>query len=177
MPRLIICLLVAIWQLGALPCWSQEKAAQKSRLAPPTPTKANVKYGEHEMHVLDFWEAKGDAPKPLALHIHGGGFVGGDKTSLNAGTLKQLLDSGIHASSAILRAYALPPAVPKERLTTLRDAFMATMKDKDFAAEITKANLELNPLSGAEVENIVRKLYQVDANLAGKLKEILVPKK
>jgi len=54
---------------------------------------------------------------------------------------------------------------------------MATMKDKDFVAEISKANLELNPLSGAEVENIVRKLYQVDANLAGKLKEILVTKK
>jgi hypothetical protein len=54
---------------------------------------------------------------------------------------------------------------------------MATMKDKDFAAEITKASLELNPLSGAEVENIARKLYQVDANLTGKLREILVPKK
>jgi hypothetical protein len=27
------------------------------------------------------------------------------------------------------------------------------------------------------VESIARKLYQVDSNLAGKLKEILVPKK
>ena len=90
---------------------------------------------------------------------------------------KQLIDTGIHANSAILRAYALPPGTPKERLSVLRDAFMATMKDKDFAAEITKANLELNPLSGVEVESIARKLYQVDSNLAGKLKEILVPKK
>jgi tripartite-type tricarboxylate transporter receptor subunit TctC len=90
---------------------------------------------------------------------------------------KQLIDTGVHANSAILRAYALPPGTPKDRLNVLRDAFMATMKDKDFIAEITKANLELNPLSGIEVENIVRKLYQVDANLAGKLKEILVPKK
>jgi tripartite-type tricarboxylate transporter receptor subunit TctC len=90
---------------------------------------------------------------------------------------KQLIDAGIHAPSAILRAYALPPGIPKERLTMLRDAFMATMKDKDFAAEITKANLELNPLSGIEVENIARKLYQADANLTGKLREILVPKK
>jgi tripartite-type tricarboxylate transporter receptor subunit TctC len=90
---------------------------------------------------------------------------------------KQLIEAGIHAPSAILRAYALPPGIPKERLTILRDAFMATMKDKDFAAEIAKASLELNPLSGAEVENIARKLYQVDANLTGKLREILVPKK
>src|SRR6266536_1470749 len=90
---------------------------------------------------------------------------------------KQLIDAGIHAPSAILRAYALRPGIPKERLTMLRDAFMATMKDKDFAAEITKASLELNPLSGAEVENVARKLYQADANLTGKLREILVPKK
>jgi len=90
---------------------------------------------------------------------------------------KQLIDAGIHAPSAILRAYALPPGTPKERLNVLRNAFTATMKDKDFVAEINKASLELNPLSGAEVENVARKLYQVDANLTGKLREILVPKK
>jgi tripartite-type tricarboxylate transporter receptor subunit TctC len=90
---------------------------------------------------------------------------------------RQLIESGIHSTSAILRAYALPPGTPRERLTALREAFMATMKDKDFVAEITKANLDLNPLSGVEVENIVRKLYQADSNLAAKLKEILVPKK
>ena len=90
---------------------------------------------------------------------------------------KQLIDAGIHAPSAILRAYALPPKTPKERLAILRNAFDATMKDKEFAAEITKSNLEIEPLSGAEVEGIARKLYQVDQSLVAKLKEILVPKK
>jgi hypothetical protein len=71
----------------------------------------------------------------------------------------------------------LPPGIPKERLTMLRDAFMATMKDKDFAAKISKASLELNPLSGAEAENIARRLYQAAPNLTEKLREILVPKK
>jgi tripartite-type tricarboxylate transporter receptor subunit TctC len=90
---------------------------------------------------------------------------------------KQLIEADIHAPSAILRAYALPLGTPKERLTVLGDAFMATMKDKDFAAEISKASLELNPLSGAEAENIARRLYHADANLTEKLREILVPKK
>jgi tripartite-type tricarboxylate transporter receptor subunit TctC len=90
---------------------------------------------------------------------------------------KQLIEAGVHANSAILRAYALPPGTPKERLNILRDAFVATMKDKEFAAEIVKANLDLNPLTGAEVESIARKLYQVDTTLVGKLREILVPKK
>src|SRR5512145_3020879 len=44
---------------------------------------------------------------------------------------KQLIEAGIHASSAILRSYALPPNVPRERLSILRDAFNATMKDKE----------------------------------------------
>jgi tripartite-type tricarboxylate transporter receptor subunit TctC len=90
---------------------------------------------------------------------------------------KQLIEAGIHASSAILRAYALPPNTPRERLSILRDAFNATMKDKEFAAEIVKANLDLGPLTGSEVEAIVRKLFQVDQSLVGKLREILVPKK
>ena len=90
---------------------------------------------------------------------------------------KALLEAGVHAPSAILRAYALPPGIPKDRLNLLRDAFNATMKDKEFVAEIVKGNLELDPLTGAEVETIARKLYQIDQNLVGKLREILVPKK
>lgn len=90
---------------------------------------------------------------------------------------KALLEAGVHAPSAILRAYALPPGTPKDRLNLLRDAFNATMKDKEFVAEIVKGNLELDPLTGAEVESIARKLYQIDQNLVGKLREILVPKK
>ena len=90
---------------------------------------------------------------------------------------KALLEAGVHAPSAILRAYALPPGTPKDRLNILRDAFNATMKDKEFIAEIIKGNLEIQPLTGAEVETIARKLYQVDQSLVGKLREILVPKK
>lgn len=90
---------------------------------------------------------------------------------------KALLEAGVHAPSAILRAYALPPGTPKDRLTILRNAFDATMKDKEFIAEILKGNLELEPLNGSEVETIARRLYQVDQSLVGKLREILVPKK
>ena len=90
---------------------------------------------------------------------------------------KQLIEAGVHATSAILRSYALPPNTPRERLSILRDAFNATMKDKEFGAEITKSNLEIGPLTGSEVEAIARKLYQVDKSLVAKLKEILVPKK
>ena len=88
---------------------------------------------------------------------------------------KQLIDTGIHANSAILRAYALPPGTPKERLSVLR-RFHGHDERQRFRSGDHKSESELNPLSGVEVESIARKLYQVDSNLAGKLKEILVPK-
>ncbi len=90
---------------------------------------------------------------------------------------RQLIESGVHAPSAVLRAYALPPGTPKERVNILRRSFMDTMKDAEFAAEIKKADLDLNPLTGAEVDSTVRKLFQLDSGMVTKLKEILVPKK
>ena len=49
---------------------------------PPKPTMEDVKYGTHERHVLDFWKPESDKPAPLIVYIHGGGFVGGDKSMI-----------------------------------------------------------------------------------------------
>ena len=87
-----------------------------------------------------------------------------------------LIESGTHAPSAILRAYALPPRTPKGRVDILRSGFDATMKDAEFLAEMKKSKLEINALSGTEVDGIVRKLFQMDAKTVAKLRDILVPK-
>lgn len=55
-----------------------KKAAKASPLLPP-PTSANVPYGSHERHVLDFWKADSSRPTPLVFFIHGGGWNSGDK--------------------------------------------------------------------------------------------------
>ncbi len=59
------------------------------------PTHADVKYGPHERNVFDFYQAKSKQPTPLVIHIHGGGFVGGNKNSFNLAMLKAMLESGI----------------------------------------------------------------------------------
>jgi tripartite-type tricarboxylate transporter receptor subunit TctC len=87
-----------------------------------------------------------------------------------------LIESGTHAPSAILRAYALPPGTPKGRVELLRNAFNATMKDGEFLAEMKKSKLEINSLTGAEVEGVVKKLFQMDAKSVAKIREVLVPK-
>ena len=89
---------------------------------------------------------------------------------------RTLIDSGIHGPSAILRAYALPPGTPKNRLDLLRNAFDATMKDAEFLAEMKKSKLEINSLTGAEMDAIVKKLFQMDAKTVAKIRDVLVPK-
>lgn len=81
--------------------FTQDKTPPKNRLANtlPKPTHANVQYGSHERNVFDFWQAKSEKPTPLAIFIHGGGFVGGDKSNLNARTLNELLDAGISVAA------------------------------------------------------------------------------
>jgi arylformamidase len=66
--------------------------------APLPPTHANVAYGTHERHVLDFWRAEGDGPRPLLVFIHGGGWTSGDKSSV-AGLPARWTAKGVSVAS------------------------------------------------------------------------------
>lgn len=83
--------------------------AQESKSAgKPAPDVANFKYGPHPRNVLDLWFAKSEKPTPLVVHIHGGGFYGGDKSALHSALLDHLLKSGISVASI---NYRLSPEV------------------------------------------------------------------
>jgi acetyl esterase/lipase len=62
------------------------------------PTARNVAYGTHPRQVLDFWQAKSDAPTPVVILIHGGGWVNGDKSGYRHG-VKRYLDAGISVAA------------------------------------------------------------------------------
>lgn len=65
----------------------------------PKPTFADVAYGTHERHVLDFWQATSARPTPVFVWIHGGGFRGGNKSSIPADLLKPFLQAGVSCAS------------------------------------------------------------------------------
>jgi len=90
---------------------------------------------------------------------------------------REIIRAGILSPAAILRVYALPPATPKDRVELLRGAFLATMKDPEFMAEMSKATLSINPLSGAEVEKIALGLFKLQPKDVARIKEILMPAK
>ena len=86
---------------------SKKDQAARSKLS--TPQKANVKYGEHQRHVMDVWIADPNKPTPLALYIHGGGFTSGSKEKLKADQLEELLKSGVSVAAINYRYKTIDP--------------------------------------------------------------------
>jgi tripartite-type tricarboxylate transporter receptor subunit TctC len=76
----------------------------------------------------------------------------------------------VFARNVMGRPYLAPPNLPANRLAALRDAFMATMADKDFLAEADKTQLEINPVSGADVEALVKDVYATPADVVAEAK-------
>jgi len=64
------------------------------------------------------------------------------------------------------RPFVGPPEIPKARFAALRKAFMDTMMDADFLKDAKKRRLEIDPISGEEVEKLVNELYATDKKLA-----------
>lgn len=91
---------VAVYCLAGCATLASHALAQPPAKTAIEPTHADVSYGPAERNVLDFYAAKGDKPAPLLVHIHGGGFVAGDKRQqINPGMVKALQASGIHFAS------------------------------------------------------------------------------
>lgn len=86
---------------------------------------------------------------------------------------RQLVEAGVHQPSALTYAYSLPPGTPKARVQALRRAFLQTAKDGDFLNDAAKANLEIVPASGEEIEQAIQKLFQTPPSVVAKLRDIL----
>jgi tripartite-type tricarboxylate transporter receptor subunit TctC len=86
---------------------------------------------------------------------------------------RKLMQAVAQAHGAAVRPYVLPPGTPKDRVAILRTAFMETVKDPELLKEAAKANLEINPGSGEELERNVKELLRLDPPLVARLKEIL----
>jgi tripartite-type tricarboxylate transporter receptor subunit TctC len=80
---------------------------------------------------------------------------------------KQILKV-IFARQVMGRPYLAPPDLPSDRARALQQAFMDTMKDADFLAEAKQEKLEINPVPGAEVEQVLKDAYQTPKAVAAK---------
>ncbi len=74
----------------------------------------------------------------------------------------------IFARQVMGRPFLAPPGVPKDRAEALRKAFMDTMQDRDFLAESEKAQLEIVPVSGDDLQKLVAEIYATPPAIAQK---------
>jgi tripartite-type tricarboxylate transporter receptor subunit TctC len=69
------------------------------------------------------------------------------------------------------RPFAGPPAIPADRAEALRKAFDLTMKDPDFLAEAQTRGLEINPVSGHDIEKLIAELYATPRDVVAEARE------
>jgi len=130
--------LVVALLLSPLSVWSPAQQPKKPAAPPrPTPTVANLAYGKHERQVLDFWQAKSEKPTPLVLYIHGGGWQGGDKSSLSGPAIQQYLKAGISVAAINYRyvKQAVQEKVEPPVKAPLEDAARALQLIRSKAAD------------------------------------------
>jgi tripartite-type tricarboxylate transporter receptor subunit TctC len=71
------------------------------------------------------------------------------------------------------RPYVLPPGVPAERVTALRTAFMQTFGDKTLRAEADKMQLDVDAMSGDDLQKLVADLYATPPHLVERARQAL----
>jgi hypothetical protein len=64
-------------------------------------------------------------------------------------------------------------AAPADRVTALRAAFSATMKDREFVAEATQLGFEIDPIHGEKMQKIVEKVLATPKGVATRAKGLM----
>jgi tripartite-type tricarboxylate transporter receptor subunit TctC len=73
------------------------------------------------------------------------------------------------------RSYIAPPGVTPEALSVLRASFDATMKNAEYKADADKMRIDISPLPGQAVQDIVTKLHATPKDIVEKARAAIRP--
>ena len=79
----------------------------------------------------------------------------------------------IFARQVMGRPFLAPPGVPADRAAALRKAFMDTMQDKDFLMDAEKAQMEITPVPGDQLQTLVKEIYATPPDIVQKAAALL----
>ena len=88
-------------------------------------------------------------------------------------------DSGRHLAAVILAANEIgrpiiaTPGVPADRVKILREAFLKTVNDPELLDDAKKKKLELDPVSGEELETLAREIVAQSPEVIERMKKLL----
>jgi tripartite-type tricarboxylate transporter receptor subunit TctC len=73
------------------------------------------------------------------------------------------------------RTYMAPPGVPAELVQILRTAFTAVLHDPDFLIEAGNLRIDVNPLTGEQIQRTVEALHGAPRQVVERLRQIVEP--
>ena len=79
------------------------------------------------------------------------------------------------ASFEVGYPYLLPPEVPADRAATVSAAFTAMMNDPDFKADAEKHRLDVNPISGQRIAELLQRSFSAPREIVDRLVEASQP--
>jgi len=75
------------------------------------------------------------------------------------------------------RPFAAPPEVPQDRAQALQAAFLATHKDPQYLEEAAKLKIDVSPVSGADVLEMVERIARTSPRSVDRLRKLLTESK
>jgi tripartite-type tricarboxylate transporter receptor subunit TctC len=118
---------------------------------------------DHKITVIAQYGLKRDGDLPNAPTMLDLAKTDGDRAALTM----------MFARTEYGRPYFVPPDVPPARVEALRRAFDATMKDPDFVVDAKQLQLELSPVTGEDVQELVGKLAATPADVVARVRAAL----
>ena len=79
----------------------------------------------------------------------------------------------ILAAQEMARPFAAPPGIPRDRAAALVAAFNATMKDPDYLADAKKSRIDVNPVTGPEIDKLLAELYATPKDVITKASQAI----
>lgn len=73
----------------------------------------------------------------------------------------------------VARPVLAPPGVPADRIAALRTAFAALASDRQFLADGQKAKLDVDPVTGAEVDKVIAMITSASAETSQRLQKAI----
>jgi tripartite-type tricarboxylate transporter receptor subunit TctC len=79
----------------------------------------------------------------------------------------------ILAAQEMARPFAAPPGIPADRKAALAKAFDDTMKDPEYLADAKKLDIDVNPVSGKNLDALLAELYATPKDVVKKAGEAI----
>jgi tripartite-type tricarboxylate transporter receptor subunit TctC len=79
----------------------------------------------------------------------------------------------ISMTTLMARPYIAPPGLPAERVALLRKAFMDTFADPDFLTDMQRAQANVQPTSGEDMQKAVQDAYGLPEASKQRIRDIL----